>query len=224
MVRVWVGDGVVLNGDLEVPMGASAVVLFAHGSGSGRMSPRNQFVAAELNHRGLGTLLVDLLTEEEEQAERYTRHLRFDIGLLSRRLEGAAHWLRQQPETRMLPLMFFGASTGAAAALEAAAHEPGEVNAVVSRGGRPDLAGSELLEVRAPTLLIVGGDDEEVLQLNRSALTALRCERRLEIVPHATHLFEEPGALERVATLAGDWFVSHADRPGLGYDGHPGAR
>ncbi len=235
MVRVWVGDGAVLDGDLEVPAEAAAVVLFAHGSGSGRMSPRNRYVAGELRRAGLATLLLDLLTEEEEESERVTRQLRFDIELLVRRLLGAAHWVRQQPETRLLPLGYFGASTGAAAALVAAAREPGDLLAVVSRGGRPDLAGPALLDVSAPTLLIVGGEDPEVLQLNRTALEALRCDKRLELVPGATHLFGEPGALEHVAQLAADWFVSQLERvhrsphlrgypPGADHGGHPGTR
>jgi dienelactone hydrolase len=227
MVRVWVGNGVVLDGDLEVPSGARGAVLFAHGSGSGRLSPRNRYVASELQRAGLATLLIDLLTDEEEEAERFTRHLRFDIELLVARLLGAASWLRQQPSTRHLQLGYFGASTGAAAALVAAAREPVGIFAVVSRGGRPDLAGRALFDVRAPTLLIVGGADPEVLALNRVALSALRPPKRLEIVPGATHLFAEPGALEQVAGLASDWFVhqlARTPRAGAGDDQHPGAR
>jgi putative phosphoribosyl transferase len=196
-------DAVTLPGDLAVPTGASGVVVFAHGSGSGRFSPRNRQVARALNRAGLATLLLDLLTEEEELERRFV----FDIDLLTRRLVVAARWVASADETRELPLGFFGASTGAAAALLAAAELPDLVRAVVSRGGRPDLAAPRLAEVRAGTLLIVGGADETVLELNREALAALRCERRLEVVPGATHLFEEPGALERVAELAGAWFL-----------------
>ena len=209
MVRVWTGGGVTLDGDLEVPAAARGVVLFAHGSGSGRHSPRNQLVARELQGHGLATLLIDLLTEEEEEAERYTKHLRFDIDLLAGRLLGAADWLHHQPETRGLPMGYFGASTGAAAALVAAARQPTGVRAVVARGGRADLAGQALLDVRAPTLLLVGSADTDVLALNRLAMAALRCEKRLLVIPGATHLFAEPGALEQVAELARDWFLAH---------------
>jgi dienelactone hydrolase len=202
-VSVPVGDAV-LQGDLIVPEEAAGVVLFAHGSGSGRFSPRNRRVAATLTEAGIATLLVDLLTPEEEEVDRLTRAHRFDIGLLARRLTAAIDWLRGHAAS--LPIGLFGASTGAAAALVAAAERPGDVAAVVSRGGRPDLAGNALLRVRAPTLLIVGGADEQVLELNRRALELLPGEKQLVIVPGATHLFEEPGALDEVARLAADWF------------------
>lgn len=207
-VRIPVG-GESLLGDLSVPEGARGVVVFAHGSGSSRLSSRNRRVAAELQAGGLGTLLFDLLTVDEEVAERFTRHLRFDIELLTGRLLGASEWLAGEPEARGLAAGYFGASTGAAAALAAAARAPERVFAVVSRGGRPDLAGPALVEVRAPTLLLVGGADVAVIDLNRAALRQLRAEKRLEIVPGATHLFEEPGALERVADLATQWFLAH---------------
>jgi dienelactone hydrolase len=206
---------VVLEGDLTVPAGARGVVLFAHGSGSSRHSPRNRSVAEALHQGGLATLLVDLLTADEERQERYARHLRFDIGLLADRLAGAADWLLREPQTRDLRVGYFGASTGGGAALVAAAERPEAVGAVVSRGGRPDLAGPALGRVRAPTLLIVVGDDIPVIPLNREALDRLRCEKRLEIVPGASHLFEEPGTLERVAELARSWFARYlgAERP-----------
>lgn len=195
----------VLSGMLRVPEGAAGVVAFAHGSGSGRFSPRNQFVARALEEGGLATLLLDLL--EEEEAE--DRDKVFDIELLAERLQSAAHWLRQEPETRALPLGFFGASTGAGAALVAAACDPEAVRAVVSRGGRPDLALTFLPKVQAPTLLIVGGHDDVVIELNEMALRLMHCPREMVIVPGATHLFEEPGALEEVARLARTWFVRH---------------
>jgi len=201
--------GAVMRGDLVVPDDAAGVVLFAHGSGSSRHSPRNQMVAATLRERGLATLLMDLFTINEEAIDARTRHLRFDIDLLAARLTAATDWLAEHPETRVLRVGFFGASTGAAAALVAAACRPAAVAAVVSRGGRPDLAGPLLTAVRAPTLLIVGGRDEVVLDLNRVAYEQLQVERRLEVVPGATHLFEEPGAIEQVSRLAGDWFSSH---------------
>jgi dienelactone hydrolase len=201
--------GIELEGHLNVPDGAHGVVLFAHGSGSSRHSPRNQYVARMLRQVGLGTLLVDLLTSEEETVDQYTRYLRFDIELLAMRLLGATDWLRQQPETRELAIGYFGASTGAGAALLAAAERPDLVRAVVSRGGRPDLAGPSLIRVRAPTLLIVGGADTPVIDLNERAMELLEVEKELRIVPGATHLFEEPGALEEVARLAADWFVRH---------------
>jgi putative phosphoribosyl transferase len=208
-VRV-AASGVTLEGNLALPSGATGVVLFAHGSGSGRQSPRNRFVAQHLNDAGLATLLIDLLTEAEEDAERYTRHLRFDIGLLSRRLVGATDWLVSEPKTTSLPVGYFGASTGGGAALVAAAERPECVAAVVSRGGRPDLAGEAMTLVRAPTLLIVGSHDEPVIELNEWALQRLGSkEKRLEIVRGASHLFEEPGTLEEVARLAGDWFGRH---------------
>ncbi|MFB7529214.1 phosphoribosyltransferase family protein [Streptomyces sp. NPDC056178] len=196
---------VVLRGQLTVPEGASGIVVFAHGSGSSRHSPRNRFVAAGLNRAGLGTLLFDLLTEEEE----IDRANVFDTGLLARRLADATGWLPGQPETEGLAVGYFGASTGAAAALWAAAEPGARIAAVVSRGGRPDLAGPRLPAVTAPTLLIVGGHDQLVLDLNREAQARLRCENRLAVVPGAAHLFEEPGALEQVTDLARDWFADH---------------
>jgi dienelactone hydrolase len=202
-------DGVVLNGDLTIPSDALGIVVFAHGSGSGRFSPRNRAVANVLVQAGLATLLMDLLTAEEETIDLRTRHLRFDVALLGRRVIATIDWLAADPSSGELPLGCFGASTGAAAALIAAAERPDRVGAVVSRGGRPDLAGKALQRVTAPTLLIVGGNDIEVLQLNRQALDALAGEAKLEIVPGATHLFQEPGALERVAVLARDWFLRH---------------
>jgi putative phosphoribosyl transferase len=208
VVRVAAGP-VTLEGDLVIPEGAQGVVLFAHGSGSSRHSPRNRRVAAQLRESRLATLLLDLLTADEEAADRRTGHLRFDIGLLAERLVEAADWLGRQPETRDLRLGCFGASTGAAGALVAAAARPHAVCAVVSRGGRPDLAGPSLPVVRAPTLLIVGGDDTPVLDLNRQAYRRLHCERRLVVIPGATHLFEEPGALDAVAQEAGDWFAQY---------------
>jgi predicted alpha/beta-hydrolase family hydrolase len=195
-----------LEGELNIPADASGVVLFAHGSGSSRHSPRNQFVARTLHESGIGTLLFDLLTQEEEEAERYTRHLRFDISLLSQRLIDATQFAQKQNEVQQLPLGYFGSSTGAAAALVAAAELENEIAAVVSRGGRPDLAGASLPRVKAPTLLIVGGRDTEVISLNWNAHAQLRCEKKVEIVDRATHLFEEPGTLEEVARLAADWF------------------
>jgi dienelactone hydrolase len=202
-------DGVVLEGALTFPFPCNAVVLFAHGSGSSRHSPRNRFVAEALQARGLGTLLADLLTAEEEQIDLRTRELRFDIALLARRLVGIVDWISRQPDTQGLPVGLFGASTGAAGALIAAAERPDPVAAVVSRGGRPDLAGTSLGAVAAPTLFIVGGADTEVIDLNRQAMGQLTAETTLEIVADAGHLFEEPGALERVAELAGDFFSRH---------------
>lgn len=200
------GGDVTLVGDLSLPDGASAVVVFAHGSGSSRMSPRNRYVAAVLNRTGLGTLLIDLLTESEEVLDARTGNLRFDIRLLARRLTGCVDWLAKHPETGDLPIGAFGASTGAAAALCTAADRPSLVGAVVSRGGRPDLARDVLGRVRAPTLLLVGARDLQVLSLNEAALTELRCTAELVVVPGATHLFEEAGALEEVAQHAGRWF------------------
>lgn len=201
---------VTLEGNLVVPPRARGLVLFAHGSGSGRHSPRNRFVARQLNAAGLGTLLVDLLTEEEETVDQCSAHLRFDIGLLADRLVGATDWLEHDPRTQNLSIGYFGASTGGGAALVAAARHPGRIAAVVSRGGRPDLAGPELLAVRAPTLLIVGGDDEPVIHLNQLALEQLgSVVKNLVIVPGASHLFEEPGKLDEVARLAADWFTHH---------------
>ncbi len=197
---------VTLKGNLGVPEGAKGVVLFAHGSGSSRHSPRNRYVAQVLRQRQLATLLIDLLTQSEEAIDRRTRHLRFDIGLLAPRLIDATEWLNQHPATRNLKVGYFGASTGSAAALVAAAERPDTVSAIVSRGGRPDLAGSALSRVKAPTLLIVGGNDIPVIGMNREALAQLRTEKQLEIIPGATHLFEEPGGLEKVAELASQWF------------------
>jgi predicted alpha/beta-hydrolase family hydrolase len=202
-------DGATMQGDLAVPDEAQALVVFAHGSGSSRKSPRNQQVASFLHRAGLGTLLFDLLTAQEELEEQATRHLRFDIGLLASRLISATEWLESHTTIARRPLGLFGASTGAAAALVAAAHFGERVGAVVSRGGRPDLAGDALADVIAPTLLIVGARDEAVLRLNRQAAAVLRCPHRIEMVAGATHLFEEPGALERVAALAVDWFRQH---------------
>ena len=207
-VRVPAG-AVKLDGDLSLPAGARGIVLFAHGSGSSRLSPRNRHVAHLLNEARLATLLVDLLTPDEEVADARTAHLRFDIRLLAERLVGITDWLGARAETRALRLGYFGASTGAAAALVAAAVRPEVTGAVVSRGGRADLAGGALPVVRAPTLLIVGGEDDVVIELNRRALAELRAEAKLVIVPGATHLFEEPGALDEVARLAREWFERH---------------
>jgi dienelactone hydrolase len=207
---------VTLNGELTMPSDPRGLTLFAHGSGSSRLSPRNQVVAGVLQQEGVGTLLFDLLTEREEEREYYTRHLRFDIGLLADRLLGAAQWVSEQPEAQHLRLGLFGSSTGAAAALIAASKLGDAVGAVVSRGGRPDLAGTALDQVSTPTLFIVGGHDEQVLELNREALVRLRGEKQLEIVPNATHLFEEPGALEQVSRLAANWFRTHLHPVGVG--------
>jgi putative phosphoribosyl transferase len=207
-VRVLAGP-VTLEGDLSLPKAARGVVLFAHGSGSSRHSPRNRQVARLLNEAKLATLLVDLLTAPEEAIDLQTAHLRFDIPLLAKRLVGATDWLARHPDTQALRLGYFGASTGAAAALVAAAERPQQIDAVVSRGGRPDLAGPALERVRAPTLLIVGGNDVPVIEMNQAALARLRCEKRLVIVPGATHLFEEPGTLLEVARLAREWFERH---------------
>jgi putative phosphoribosyl transferase len=207
-VRVPAGAAT-LEGNLGNPGGARGIVLFAHGSGSGRHSPRNRYVAAALREAGLATLLIDLLTPEEEQMDLRTRRLRFDIGLLADRLAGATDWLLENPDTQDLGVGYFGASTGAGAALAAAAERPDAVGAVVSRGGRPDLAEEALPRVAAPTLLIVGGEDEPVIGMNREAFAQIRVEKELEVVPGATHLFEEPGKLEEVARLAAGWFVRH---------------
>ena len=213
MTEVQIPAGrAVLSGNLTIPENALALVLFAHGSGSSRHSPRNQFVARTLNGGGLGTLLFDLLTPEEEALDIYTREHRFNIGLLAERLVHATNWTRQQDQLRDLRIGYFGSSTGGAAALVAAAELPQDVDAVVSRGGRPDLAGDALPEVQAPTLLIVGGNDDIVIELNEMARDQMRCEVKLEIIPGATHLFEEPGALEQVAKLASDWFSLHVGR------------
>jgi putative phosphoribosyl transferase len=221
-VQIPIGS-ISLSGDLNIPAGAKGLVLFAHGSGSGRHSPRNRYVAKVLQEASLGTLLFDLLTEDEEIIDEQTRHLRFDIGLLANRLIGATDWLLQQrfdaSNSGDIPSIgYFGASTGAAAALVAAAKRSDVVKAVVSRGGRPDLAGDEYLDqVRAPTLLIVGGNDEPVIGLNQEAYDKLKLlkeedEKKLTIVPGATHLFEEPGKLEQVAQLASGWFTCFLNR------------
>jgi putative phosphoribosyl transferase len=212
-VEVRTGDAV-LAGTLVVPPQPRGVVLFAHGSGSSRHSARNRFVAEELQRGGLATLLIDLLTSEEEAVDIRTRHLRFDIDLLARRLAGAVEWLGSEPETADLRVGLFGASTGGGAARVAAADRPYAVAAVVSRGGRPDLAGEALPRVRTPTLLIVGGDDTPVIGMNREAMAQMRAPVELKIVPGASHLFEEPGTLEAVAELARDWFLRHLPAKG----------
>jgi len=211
-VRLTSGT-VTLRGLLGVPRDARGVVLFAHGSGSGRLSSRNNFVARSLQDAKLATLLIDLLTEDEERIDAGTGHLRFDIGFLAKRLEAATEWLAQSPETRTLRIGYFGASTGAAAALVAAAEMPDHAHAAVSRGGRPDLAGEHLPKVEAPTLLIVGSRDVPVIPLNEDAFAQLRCEKKLEIVPGASHLFEEPGTLEAVSRLASSWFSKYLGKP-----------
>jgi dienelactone hydrolase len=209
VARVQAGP-VTLDGNLTIPEGARAVVLFAHGSGSSRHSPRNRHVARMLYEARLATLLTDLLTADEEAVDAYTLEYRFNIGLLAERLTGAVDWLKREDQTARLPVGCFGASTGAAAALIAAAERPQAVGAVVSRGGRPDLAGEALARVRAPTLLLVGGHDYPVIDLNRQALEQLRCpDKQLLIVPGATHLFEEPGTLDLVARHAAEWFTHY---------------
>jgi len=208
LVKVTAG-AVTLEGDLALPDRSRGIVLFAHGSGSSRLSPRNRYVARVLNDGRLATLLVDLLTGEEEAIDERSGRLRFDIGLLAERLLGATDWLTHHPATRQLRVGYFGASTGAAAALVAAAERADVVGAVVSRGGRPDLAGSALARVRAPTLLIVGGDDLTVLELNREAVRQPPGDPQLVVIPGASHLFEEPGALDQVAVLARQWFERH---------------
>ena len=200
---------VAMQGDLALPDGSHGIVLFAHGSGSSRHSPRNRYVATELREAHLGTLLMDLLTLDEEAVDARTSHLRFDVPLLARRVVAATDWLVSEPATGALSVGYFGASTGAAAALVAAAERPDAVRAIVSRGGRPDLAGAALGRVKASTLLIVGGHDEPVIEMNREAMARMQSEVRLEIVPGATHLFEEPGTLEMVARLAREWFARH---------------
>ena len=210
-VQIHAGHAV-LHGNLNIPENASALVLFAHGSGSSRHSPRNQFVARTLNEAGLATLLFDLLTPEEEAIDMQTREHRFNIDLLAVRLGHATKWTTQQEQTSNLGLGYFGSSTGGAAALMAAVDAPQNVDAVVSRGGRPDLAGAALPKVKTPTLLIVGGNDDIVIELNEQARDKMRCEVKLEIIPGATHLFEEPGALEKVAQLASQWFSRHLTR------------
>jgi alpha-beta hydrolase superfamily lysophospholipase len=199
--------------DWVMPPDALGIVLFAHGSGSSRHSSRNKAVARYLQERGMGTFLLDLLTPEEEKTDLITREHRFDIPLLSRRLADATRWLRTQPEAKHLPLAYFGASTGAAAALIAAARLPREISSVVSRGGRPDLAGDIIIRVASPTLLLVGGRDDVVIELNRKAMEKMRAPRELVIIPGATHLFEEPGTLEEVARRAADWFLAHFPQP-----------
>jgi len=199
-------DNIKLEGNLIIPENPAGIVLFAHGSGSSRHSPRNQFVAQVLQEAGFATLLIDLLTLQEEEQDRYTGHLRFDINLLSQRVMGATNWLTVNPDTANLKIGYFGASTGAAAALVAAAERPLTVGAVVSRGGRPDLASSYLTHVQAPTLLIVGSRDTQVIELNRMTFSLLKGEKQIEIVPGASHLFEEPGTLGKVAQLASEWF------------------
>ena len=207
---VKISSGVAtINGNLEIPDASSSIVVFAHGSGSSRFSPRNTYVAELMNMQGISTLLIDLLTAEEEGVDEYTGRYRFDVNMLSERLIDSTRWLKENPYTSKLSIGYFGASTGAAAALIAAAKQPNEIEAVVSRGGRPDLAGNHLAKVKAPTLLIVGGDDTEVLELNKQALKLIRVEKRLEIIPGATHLFEEPGKLEEAAKLAINWFKKH---------------
>ena len=207
-VRI-LGAGAGLEGELALPDQARGLIIFAHGSGSSRLSPRNQYVARVLNDAGLGTLLLDLLTPEEEQTDVYTRQYRFDIPLLARRLVGATDWATADPRTAGLPLGYFGASTGAAAALLAAVERPGAVRALVSRGGRPDLAGAALAHVHTPTLLLVGGHDTPVITLNREAYDQLPDGKEMKIIPRATHLFEEPGALEEVARQAREWFEKY---------------
>ena len=207
-VRISTGRAT-LDGNLTIVDEATGFVLFAHGSGSSRHSPRNQFVARVLNNSGLATLLFDLLTPEEEAIDARTAELRFDIKLLAERLVHATNWAKRQQQTRNLRIGYFGSSTGGAAALVAAAESTQEVGAVVSRGGRPDLAGAALPKVQAPTLLIVGGEDDIVIELNEQARDQMRCKVKLEIIPGATHLFEEPGALEQVAKLASSWLVDH---------------
>jgi len=205
MKEVDITGKVTLKGILEIPQGAKGIVVFAHGSGSSRLSPRNQFVAEVLNKAGLATLLMDLLTPEEEAIDERTAQLRFDIDLLAERLLQAKEWLAQQKETKDLVIGYFGSSTGGGAALVAAAKDA-SIKAIVSRGGRPDLAGGALVKVQSPTLLIVGGNDEEVIEMNKEAMGKMQCEVKLEIVEGATHLFEETGKLEEVARLATDWF------------------
>ena len=214
-VKIPVGQAA-LDGSFIAPEGATTIVLFVHGSGSSRHSPRNQFVARTLNRAGLATLLFDLLTAEEETVDVHTAEYRFDISLLAGRLIQVTKWTLEQKATCNLRIGYFGSSTGAGAALVAAAERPRDIGAVVSRGGRPDLAGNALAQVRAPTLLIVGGSDPAVIELNEQARQLMRCEVKLEIIPHATHLFEEPGALEQVAQLAIDWFVSRVDQSPYG--------
>lgn len=208
MVAITI-DGITLEGDLVIPKGAKTVVLFAHGSGSSRLSPRNRYVAEQLNKKKLGTLLIDLLTSEEEEIDDQTQVFRFDIDMLASRLLLLIDYLAKNGETKGLKIALFGASTGAAAALIAAAQRGGVIASVVSRGGRPDLAKEALEKVRSPTLLIVGEKDEVVIELNEQAAEQLGCEKKIVIVPKATHLFQEAGAIEEVARLAAEWFLAH---------------
>jgi putative phosphoribosyl transferase len=208
VVRIPRGEATI-EGNLMVPSGAKGVVVFAHGSGSSRFSPRNQYVAKELNKAGIATFLIDLLTKEEDEIDMYTAQFRFDIDLLAHRLVGATEWLKTNPATRNLVLGYFGASTGAAAALIAAAKLPKDIKAVVSRGGRPDLALGHIAKVKAPTLFIVGGNDLVVIDLNKKAMKSFSAKKKLAIVPGASHLFEEPGKLEEVAKLAIRWFSKY---------------
>ena len=202
-------DKMQLNGILHIPDNASGIVLFVHGSGSSRFSTRNQYVATLLNQANLATLLFDLLTPEEDIIDTRTREFRFDIGLLASRLLSATDWCTSNPATKQLNIGYFGASTGGGAALVAAANKPDNVKAVVSRGGRPDLAGSALPHVKAPSLLIVGGEDKAVIEMNKTAMAAMKCIKKLDIVPGATHLFEEPGTLDEVARLTKAWFIHY---------------
>jgi len=213
-VRIPAGNAT-LEGSLSVPKDARAVVIFVHGSGSSRHSPRNRFVAQALNNAGLATLLFDLLTPEEEVIDIHTRQHRFNIDLLAERLGSATEWISRQPAVNGLRVGYFGSSTGGGAALVAAAFRPDQISAVVSRGGRPDLAGTALEDVRAPTLLIVGSQDDVVIRLNRDAMAQMRCKVELKLIPGATHLFEEPGALEEVAQLASDWFGGRLQPPSV---------
>jgi dienelactone hydrolase len=202
-------NGVKLKGLLFIPKDAKGMVIFAHGSGSGRLSPRNQFVAKELQADSFATLLFDLLTDEEDEIDAVTAQYRFDIDFLATRLLAVTEWIMEFPLSKKLPIGYFGASTGAGAALIAAAKSPMKINAVVSRGGRPDLVGDKLAELEVPVLLMVGGDDDVVINLNQQALDEMHCKRKLEIIPGATHLFEEPGKLEEVSHLANDWFKKY---------------
>ena len=211
-MKIPVGN-VVVEGNLDIPSGAVGIVLFAHGSGSSRFSTRNQRVAREFNKAKIGTLLFDLLTRDEEEQDMFTAEYRFNIGLLAERLIGATQHLKAGNQTKNYPFGYFGASTGAAAALIAAAKQPNDIAAVISRGGRPDLAAQYLPKVTAPTLLLVGGLDREVIELNREAMAQMKAEKKLIIIPGATHLFEEPGTLEEVARISKDWFLSHLAKP-----------
>ncbi len=208
-IRIPVTRNAAIEGNLTIPPNATAVITFAHGSGSSRFSPRNQYIAKTFNDNGLATLLIDLLTDKEEEIDMSTAEYRFNINLLAERLITATEWLKLDPSTQNMAFGYFGASTGAAAALIAAAKLGGDIKAVVSRGGRPDLAADFLWEVKAPTLLLVGGDDTEVIELNQQALEMIGAEKKLIIIPGATHLFEEPGKLDEVAEFSVDWFKRH---------------